>query len=233
MKKIFWTLFIILPACNQKIGDKLQSMIEAHLKDGLNIEHLKIDSFRYSLGTLQEYYSMRSDQITDYIKEQKKILSDARDIHDYSLISELSHAIMRDISKNEFLLKLITNTPEEPKVYTINYFIDYQTDKSNYQGHQTDFLFAKDLSHVNISVDSLYNISASPIPVKYDSVSDMNVLKDNDSLSSLAHSLSNKLELKIAGGTSQLQVLEDEKRILEIKKMVIDNEAKYPYLYMY
>ena len=58
MKKIliFFIGLTILISCRQSTSNRLKSVVEDEKKTIGNIEHMEIDSFRYSLGTLLDYY---------------------------------------------------------------------------------------------------------------------------------------------------------------------------------
>jgi hypothetical protein len=234
MKKVLLGLLSSVFAflsCKQPIGDKLKSTIEHEVKAGTNIEHMKIDSFRYSLGNLHEYYESEIDNIRNLIKEKKELLNTSREIHAYSLISILSHELILAKKKAEFLTNMLSRLPDDPKVYTIDYYLDYQTDKSNYQGHKQEFLYAKDFTHVYVDTDSLLDHSAGFKPDNYDSVADINILKLNDSLLVEAKRLDRELQLKIARGTNQMDILQREGIIAKLQLQESSNEIKYIYLY--
>jgi|GEM_PF-4064687 hypothetical protein len=235
MKKIaiiiaaLFTLF----SCKQKsLGDKLQNVIEDYETGSEHVEHLKIDSFRYSLTSLQNYYLQFSDIENQYANELDDIKKQGWSDNLFPLIASTSHDILIARSKQSFFLDLATKTASEPQVYEIDYYADYQTDKSNFQGHQTKFLYAKNLEFVKINVDSIYQLDPKAVSEKYDSIRDVQILIKNDSLENLSKKLNRELQLKIiAGEINQEGIFAYRKRILDIDGEVADSKVQYSFLY--
>ncbi len=237
MKKVFLTLFIInillFLSCKHSQEDKFKSAIEDEMRADFKIEHIKIDSLHYSLGNLQDYYIEDIHIENQYIKDITEILETSRHNSFNDKIVRLSHDIDYSTKKVQYLTDLIMHLPSSKDIYTIDYYIDYQTDKSNYHGHETDYLYSKDLSHVSINTDSLFKNNPAYTTAKYDSIAEVQILRENDNLAALEKKLSRELELRIAGGTNQATILDYKIKINNAESKIAHNKVDYYWLFMY
>jgi hypothetical protein len=234
MKKaiIYLLLLSAIFSCKQKtMGDKLQETVESNEKKYGNFEHYTVDSFRYSLGTLQDYYISLCQEQRDYILDEQKIREEARQIPFDSLIVTTSHDILLASSKTEYLTDLAGNPDPNIKVYTIDYYVDYQTDKDNFKGHKTVFLYADNLYEVHIDIDSLYKLWSKAIAANYDKDGEIKVLVTNDNMEVSKENLQDELALKIAGGTNEDVILDYRLKIATMDAKIAKSKADYWYLY--
>lgn len=234
MKKILlgFIVAICITSCKEKsIGDKLQEKVESNEKANANFEHYNIDSFRYSLGTIQDYYISLVDQYDKDVAQQKEIRQDARVISYDSLIVITSHNILLSVSKRQFLNNLLFNADKSIKVYIIDYYEDYQTDKSNFKGHKTAFLYPDNLYEVHVDIDSLYKQWPESIKGNYDKYAEIKIMEGVEKKEIQKDNLKDELELKIASGTNIDVILNYRLRISTLDKDIAQTESDYWYLY--
>ncbi len=232
MKKILLVVLIfVVSSCKHSVGNQLVSAIEKYQKGDEHFEHFAIDSLKFSLGNMQNYFYAQIDQNHQYIYERKVLLANSRDIHAYSLIASLSHEINYYDHENSFLLAYTSKLDSVPQVYNVDYHLSYQTDKFNFDGHKTAYLYATNLKPVYVNIDSLYARSKNPVSETYDSTADIQLLKTNDSLENQVSVLTTALELKIAGGTDELSILKQRLVISKIEETISSNKLKHAELY--
>ena len=226
---------VFLASCKEKsLTEKLKHIVEIKEKGDEKFEYFKIDSFRYSIGGLHGYYTAIVDIESDLIKNYIDILNNARHLRHNSLIVELSHSIEFATAKKRFLLNLVTDTAQNStQVYDIDYFLDYQTERDNFKGHQTAHLYVSDLTPVRIDTDSLYKHSSAYKEYKYDTTAEINILNENDSLELQAKNLEREMDLRIAGGTNYGTILNYKQRIAIIRQKIANNRVAYYWLFVY
>lgn len=237
MKKLLFLLLPVSISCTRTTGDKLKGHIESRWKSHSNFEHFKIDSFRYELSDLREYYDFLINNEKELRNSEAEMLvslksmnesSPSTNISAYSQIVSIIHDISISNDKIKFINRLYDSKPDSQQVYNVDYYIDYQTDKFNHKGHETDYLYAKDLKPVYINIDSLYSLNSK---TDFDSVAYVNALKLNDSLEASMKSLQREMELKIASGIPPLTELNYRYRISKINQAKAENQLKYPFLF--
>lgn len=192
-----------------------------------------IDSVRYSAGNLQGYYTEMINSDKYFINSNIEMLSTCRFLHDNKNIVELSNSIMEKYNRYYFLVDLLNKLPVDKEVYSIDYFLDYQSDVDNFKGHKTAYLYVTDLNEVFINTDSIYKHSASYKQHDYDSAAEVNALNDNDILERRAKELQKQLEFKIARGTNQETILNYKEQIINTEAKINNNMQHYPVLFMY
>lgn len=237
MRRILFLLIPVFISCARTTGNKLKSNIENRWKSN-GVERLEIDSFRFELSDLREYYNYRIGIERDFINSESEMLVNLKGLNSsspiesvdlYSEIVNIIHNISISNDKIKFINQLYNSRADTQQVYNVDYYIDYQTSKSNHHGHETDYLYAKHLTPVYINIDSLYALSNPHMD--FDSVAYMRALKVNDSLESSAKSLQREMELRIASGIPPETELDYRLRISKTNLAIVKNKANYPFLF--
>lgn len=229
MKYIILVLCIATASCSKSTGDKLKDRIENRWKDQ-KVQQLKIDSFKFEVSNLKGYYTTYLASKQDYLKSQMDLFNKTKVLGSNDLTVKLLQGITETSNEIEFVKKQIEEVQPSPKVYNIDYNISYENDGSIYQGHKEVFLYAHDLSEVNINIDSLYKLSGNS--VGFDSATKIGILKMDDSLDNVIQSLKRELDLKIASGIPKGIELNYRLRIAKLQALKAENKLKGPSLFM-
>lgn len=233
MKQFLFAAFVLLLcACHSSTTSKIKSAIEDFESEGKNIERLNIDSIRYSKGDLHEFYLDKAAEERGFISAQRNLLKTAREINDNPLIVEISYQIEYLNNKAKFLTSPKNSFPSEPKIYSVDYHVDKQTDTYNVNENRKIYFYENSLAPVYINTDSVYQHSNTFILNLHDSTTDVHFLNMNDSLLIAKKALSDELELKVAGGTNTQTILNYQLRIAKLQFQYSNNKLKKLYLYI-
>ena len=223
MKILLFACCLFIISCQTSLSNKFESKI----KDGFNgekIEHIKIDSLRYSIGDASEFANFLLEDNDDYKTSLIKLYNTYR-----GSLNDKAASVMHDIMNNDRETEVINKLPEliKDSIYNVDYYIDYQTDNFSYAGHKKSFYFKKDLSPFHVNVDSIMKLNKD----NFDSLAILNSLNLNDSLIIARDNLHNEMINKIALGTTEMNKLDYQLRIAKINVLIADNQAKYPFLF--
>ncbi|GEO08287.1 hypothetical protein [Segetibacter aerophilus] len=215
------------PTTEEKLKEAVENLKSQQYKD---IEYIKVDSIRYSLGSLSGIHTYNADFLKEHLDRLRDLRESARLTHSNPLIVELSHRIMKTRRHYEFLLQEAGKPDTSTKVYNLDYNILIKSPSQSKERREKAFLYAINLQPVRINIDSLF-FKATNYKDEYDSSSELSVLKMNTELEVKRERLQYELRMDIARGMNRGVILQYELEIAKLRSQIAHNKMKYYWLY--